>query len=130
MEHRAEIEEVKDQFRVEYNGEVLAESNRALELQEYHPNYNFAPVYYLPEDALNMQLFSKNDHNTTCPIKGTASYLDLKSDNAELENIAWTYPEPTDESADLKGHYAFDMSKKVELYKNGKKVTEWGIRKK
>lgn len=129
-EHYAEIQKVEGPFRVEYNGNVLAESEYAMELQEYHPSYEFQPVYYLPDSALHKDEFQSNDHQTSCPIKGKAAYLDLKLDGETVENIAWTYPNPLESARELENTYAFDPAKKVKIFRNGEQITRWGIRKK
>lgn len=129
-EHYAEVNKVEGPFRVEFQGNVLAESDYAMELQEYHPNYEFQPVYYLPSDSLNMEHFSSNQHHTSCPIKGKASYVDLKSNSGSVENIAWTYPEPLDSVSELQDTYAFDTGKEVTIYRSGTAIAHKSIRKK
>ncbi|MBI38918.1 MAG: carbohydrate sulfotransferase [Leptospiraceae bacterium] len=128
-DHYAEIHKVEGPFKVQFGDEVLAESSFAMELQEYHPSYEFQPVYYLPADSLKMDRLSGNDHHTSCPIKGKASYLDLKTDSGSVENIAWTYPDPLETATELEGTFAFDPSRGVQILRAGE-PTKSGIRKK
>ncbi|HBS04262.1 MAG TPA: hypothetical protein DEA96_04800 [Leptospiraceae bacterium] len=128
-EHYANIRKVEGPFKVEYGDQVLAESNYAMELQEYHPSYEFQPVYYIPEGSINMQLFRPNQHQTSCPIKGKAAYVDLDSGSNKAEDIAWTYPSPLEGATELKGTYAFDVSKGARVLRAGEPVKS-GIRKK
>ncbi len=42
-----------------------------------------------------MDLLSKvDDFQTTCLIKGAASYFDLKLDGEDIANAAWSYEAP------------------------------------
>lgn len=128
-DHYSEIQKVEGPFRAEYEGTVLAESDHAMELQEYHPSYEFAPVYYLPLSSVHLEKLEANEHHTSCPIKGQASYWDLK-EGSEVKNIAWTYPMPLDQARDLQDTVAFDLMKQVKLYRNGEEITRKGIKKK
>lgn len=131
--HYAEIKRVEGPFEVQIQGTTLARAEYAMELQEYHPSYEFAPVYYLPQASVDFSKLESNENHTTCPIKGNASYWNLLSSASpvgEVENIAWSYPDPLESASDLKDTVAFDLSKKVSLLRDGQPVTRWGIKKK
>jgi uncharacterized protein (DUF427 family) len=128
--HYAEIKKAEGVFRAELNGQVLAESSNVLELQEHHPSYEFAPVYYFPEESVNFDLLRAAEHRTHCPIKGDASYWNLEKDDGSVENLVWGYPSPLDSAAELRGTFAFDQGKKAQIFRNGEEIKKWGIKKK
>ena len=90
-------------IRVEFNGAAVADSARALVLHETrHP-----PVYYFPREDVRLELFAKTPQTTHCPFKGDASYWTLKVGGALSENAAWSYEDPYDDAAPIRGHLAF-----------------------
>jgi uncharacterized protein (DUF427 family) len=89
--------------RVEFNGAAVADSTRALVLHETrHP-----PVFYIPLEDVLLDLFQKTSHTTHCPFKGDASYWTLNVGGERSENAAWSYEDPYDDAAPLRGHLAF-----------------------
>lgn len=88
---------------VRAGGAVLGESSRALELVEG----DLPPVIYFPREDLGMAFLDSTDHRTTCPHKGEASYFSIMSKSRTYENAAWSYENPHDEVAAIKGHLAF-----------------------
>ena len=89
--------------RVEFNGAAVADSTRALVLHETR----HAPVFYLPREDVRIDLFERTNHTTHCPFKGDANYWTLRSGDAVSENAAWSYDDPYDDAAPLRGHLAF-----------------------
>jgi uncharacterized protein (DUF427 family) len=105
--HRVETAPSRARVRVTWQGEVIAESQRAVELHEGEsPTKSvISPVvYYLPRADVKMDRFVHTTHSTHCPFKGDASYYSLKGGP---ENAAWSYESPYDEMAAIKGHLAF-----------------------
>lgn len=90
--------------RVTVNGEAIADSRAALELQEG----GYPPVYYLPRADVKMARLSRTTHSTHCPFKGHASYYSIVDGP---ENAVWSYEQPYDEMLDLKDLVAFYPSK-------------------
>lgn len=89
--------------RVEFNGAAVADSARALVLHETrHP-----PVFYFPRQDVRFDLFEKTAQRSHCPFKGDASYWTLKVGKAVSESAAWSYDDPYDDAAPIKGHLAF-----------------------
>lgn len=75
--------------------------------------------WYFPPASINKSYFKSNDHHTTCPWKGEASYYDVIVDGDKNENAAWYYPKPTPSSIDkvkkdFTGYIAFWHGVKVE----------------
>ncbi len=63
--------------------------------------------HYFPPDAVNWDYFTKTEHTTVCPWKGTASYYSITIDGEMSSNAAWTYEAPSDAAAEIKDHVAF-----------------------
>ena len=90
-------------WSVRAGGAVLAESPNALQLVEN----GYSPVIYFPREDIGMAFLDATDHSTTCPHKGTASYFSIASKSMTYENAAWSYEDPKDDVAQIKGHIAF-----------------------
>ncbi len=86
--------------RVILKGEAIADSRDALALKEG----SYPVVYYIPRKDVRMDRLERTAHSTHCPFKGDASYFSLKGG---AENAVWSYEQPYDEMAAIKGHLAF-----------------------
>lgn len=117
--HYAEIQKEKGKFSAVFGSKSIAEADEVLVLQEFHPEFEFPAVYYFPEDSLSLVFFEANRHHTSCPIKGIASYWDLRIDDLHLQNAVWSYPEPLPSFSSIKAHYAFDTSRGIQILRNG-----------
>jgi uncharacterized protein (DUF427 family) len=84
---------------------VLAESDRTVEIEGNQ---------YFPPEAVKKEFFKPNDHHTTCPWKGLASYYDLEVNGRNNANAAWYYPEPKPAAKGIKDYVAFWRGVKVE----------------
>lgn len=94
--------------KVTFAGVTIADSNAALRVEET----GHAPVYYLPEKDVRLDLMRRTDHHTRCPYKGEASYWTIEvpgnsGSPPRSENAVWAYPTPYDEVSGLAGYYAF-----------------------
>ncbi|HET9773107.1 MAG TPA: DUF427 domain-containing protein [Acidimicrobiia bacterium] len=90
-----------------WGGEKVAESRNAILLRET----GLPPVVYYPMEDVRMDLLEKNDHSSTCPFKGVASYWGIDVGWRRIDNIAWAYEDPLPDRADLKGRIAFYVDK-------------------
>jgi uncharacterized protein (DUF427 family) len=90
--------------RVELGGRVIADSRRALRvLETSHP-----PAIYVPEaDVAEGVLTPSAAGATFCEWKGVARYLDAAAGGRTVRGAAWTYPDPVERYAPLRGHVAF-----------------------
>lgn len=88
---------------VRAGGAVIGESNAALELTEG----DRAPVIYFPRDDIGMAFLDRTDTETTCPKKGTASYYSIMSKSKTYTDAVWTYEDPNEDVARIKGYLAF-----------------------
>ncbi len=89
--------------RVEFAGEVIAETTHALRvLETSHP-----PVYYIPPEDVRSEFLRPSRRHTWCEFKGEASYYDLVVGGREVSEAAWCYPEPASRFAAIRDHIAF-----------------------
>lgn len=89
--------------RVIFNGETVAESRRALRLQEAR----YPAVFYIPREDARMALYSRTDHASHCPYKGDAAYYTLTVGGRAAVNAVWSYEAPYPALAPIAGHLAF-----------------------
>ena len=102
-DHPITISPVEGTVRVTVAERIVAESTRALRLEEK----GYPPVYYLPRSDADMSLLVRTTHRTYCPYKGDAAYYSIPIGGARSENAVWTYEEPHDAVASIKEHLAF-----------------------
>ena len=102
-DHPITITPANERVRVTFNGKVVADSKRALVLQES----TYKPVFYIPREDAQMALFAKTTNATHCPYKGDASYYTIKVDGREVENAIWSYETPFPAMKEIEGHLAF-----------------------
>jgi uncharacterized protein (DUF427 family) len=101
--HRLEFDEARVPLRVIANGEVIAETQRGLNLREGR----YPAVVYIPREDVRMDKLDSSDHSTHCPFKGDASYFDYKGASGETNQIAWSYETPFDQMEAIRDHLAF-----------------------
>jgi uncharacterized protein (DUF427 family) len=89
--HRISTSPSERRVRVESNGQVLAESARAVELHET----GLPTRYYLPREDVRMDLLTPTDTTSHCPFKGDASYYSAPG----AEDAFWVYETPSEEDA-------------------------------
>ena len=70
--------------------------------ETYHP-----PQCYFPKADLIDDLLVASPFRTFCPFKGTAHHWHLQLSNRLIENAAWSYEEPLQESIRVGGQIAF-----------------------
>jgi uncharacterized protein (DUF427 family) len=89
--------------RVISNGQVVADTTRALALQEA----SYPAVFYIPRADAEMALLERTPHQTYCPYKEDASYYSIRVGDKLSENAIWSYEQPFPAMADITGHLAF-----------------------
>jgi uncharacterized protein (DUF427 family) len=106
-DHRVDLVPEKRHVKVVFAGATIADSTAALRVEET----GHAPVLYVPERDMRMDLLHGTDHHSRCPYKGEASYWTIEVPAAggarRAENAVWGYPIPYDEVAGIAGYYAF-----------------------
>ncbi len=97
--HRITVETSDRHVRVVRDGQVLAESDRALVLHE-----TGCPArYYIPPEDVRLDLLTPSATRTHCPFKGTASYWSLP----DAPDLVWAYPEPKADVSEIRDHLCF-----------------------
>ena len=102
-DYKIRFEPTARRIRVALNGEVVADTTRAmLMLESKH-----LPVYYLPLDDIRQDALARTAHHSHCPFKGDAVYWTVTVGDRSAENALWAYPDPFIEAPDLRGYAAF-----------------------
>lgn len=100
--HRIETKRAGVRVQVTFNGELIADSEDAISMEES----GYPPVFYLPRKDVKMGRLIRTTHRTHCPFKGDASYFTL-SNGRTSENAVWSYEQPFDEVSAIKERLAF-----------------------
>src|ERR1051325_2391202 len=98
-DHPITITPSRERVRVSFNGKVVADTRRALVLQEA----SYKPVFYIPREDAQMALFSKTTNATHCAYKGGASYYTINVDGRSSENAIWSYETPYPAMKEIEG---------------------------
>ncbi|WP_167223887.1 DUF427 domain-containing protein [Pelagibius litoralis] len=106
-DYRIVIEPSGKRVKVIFNGETIADSNRALVLHETR----LPAIYYLPREDVALRFLRASDHRTYCPFKGTANYWNVEVGAKSAENAAWSYEDPIEEALGIRGYIAFYWNK-------------------
>jgi uncharacterized protein (DUF427 family) len=102
-DHPITVDAFDQLVTVRFGGRVIARTDQALVLQESR----YAPVFYLPMDAVDAGVLEPTSHETYCPYKGDASYYSLRDGDAVAENAVWSYVTPYDSVSEIAGRVAF-----------------------
>jgi uncharacterized protein (DUF427 family) len=102
-DHPITITPSKDHVKVTFNGKVVADTRRAMVLQEA----SYKPVFYIPREDAETALFTRTTNATHCPYKGDASYYTIKVGERTAENAIWSYETPFPAMKEIAGHLAF-----------------------
>lgn len=122
--HRIDVLPSSRHVRIERDGVVLAETDRARLLYE-----TSLPVrYYLPAEDVRVPL-RDSALTTICTYKGVASYRSPElPDGTVIEDIVWYYPDPLNDAVPVKDLLAF-YDEKVDVIvdgvRHGRPKTEW-----
>jgi uncharacterized protein (DUF427 family) len=102
-DHPITIKPSGKRVRVTFGGKVVADSTRALTLQEA----SYPPVFYSPRSDADMSLLTPTTHASHCPYKGDASYFSIQGDGRSADNAVWSYQQPFPAMAEIKDYLAF-----------------------
>jgi uncharacterized protein (DUF427 family) len=111
------LEPSPKRIRVVVEGETIADSRRAMLLQESGAQ----PTYYLPPDDVRAEVLEPTDTHTHCPKKGDASYYTVRVGDTVLEDVAWYYPEPLPDAPPIEGLIAFYFNR-VRFFEEGEEI--------
>ena len=113
------LEPVAGRVRVEFAGEVIAETKSALRVCE-----TASPAtYYVPEADVRSEWLEPSDSQSFCEWKGAARYWSIRVGARHAVNAAWSYPRPTAPFEALAGHFAFFAGRVDACYVGGERVT-------
>ncbi len=101
--HPISLEHNKSRIVIRLAGRIIADSVDALTLREA----NYPPVHYFPRKDVEMALFEPSSHSSYCPYKGEASYYSLPLGGERSVNAVWSYEDPYDAVAGIRGYVAF-----------------------
>jgi uncharacterized protein (DUF427 family) len=122
--HRIDCYPSSRHVRVSLDGELLAESTRAMVLYES----NLPPRWYLPKEDVSAKLVS-SDTATVCGYKGWASYYSVELPDGQLvKDLVWYYPEPFHDGAPVKDLLCFldeQVDLEVDGEQQGRPQTAW-----
>jgi uncharacterized protein (DUF427 family) len=102
-DHPMTITPAGKRVRVSFAGKVIADSTRALRMEEK----GYPPRLYIPRADADMGALARTGHSTHCPYKGDASYFSLTVNGRSAENAVWTYERPFLAVAAIKDHLCF-----------------------
>ncbi len=112
--HRVDTRTSSREIVVSRAGQTLARSSRPRLVFET----NLPVRYYLPRADVLVPLEASSTR-TLCAYKGEASYWTTVVDGERVEDIAWEYLEPLEESIALQGFVAF-YDDKVDVMVDGR----------
>jgi uncharacterized protein (DUF427 family) len=58
-----------------------------------------------------MDFLRRTDHHTHCPYKGNAAYWSIEVGGETVENAAWSYEQPFEDVAEIKGYISFYLDR-------------------
>jgi uncharacterized protein (DUF427 family) len=112
------LERTSRRIRVEFDGELIADTTRALRLLETsHP-----PVYYIPPEDVRTEMLEESRHRSYCEFKGAASYWSIRSGERVSPDAAWSYANAQRDFRELQDHFAFYASRVDACYVDDEKV--------
>ncbi|KQX48934.1 MULTISPECIES: DUF427 domain-containing protein [unclassified Paenibacillus] len=107
-------------IQIVLNGVTVADSKRPVIVFE-----TGVPVrYYLPKEDIREEVLTASALLTSCPYKGTASYLNATIEGQLYENIVWSYQNPIPEIPKIAGLYSFYNERVDAVYVDGEKEPE------
>jgi uncharacterized protein (DUF427 family) len=104
VEHPITINPTGGRVVVRVNGEVVADTRDALQLQES----TYPAVQYIPLKDVVQDRLDRTDTSTYCPYKGDAGYYSVTTAAGDtVDDAIWTYETPYPAVAAIAGHVAF-----------------------
>ncbi len=107
--HRVDVLRTERHIRVLLNGQLLAETRRAVALFET----GLPTRWYIPREDVMAEL-EPTDTVTRCPYKGTAGYYSANGDN----DLVWYYADPLPEVGPIKDLLCF-FNERVDIELDG-----------
>jgi uncharacterized protein (DUF427 family) len=103
-EHPITINPTEKHVVVRVHGDIVADTNRALQLQES----TYPAVQYIPIEDVVPDVLTRTDTSTYCPFKGDAAYYSVTTAGGDtVDDVIWFYEQPYPAVAAIAGHVAF-----------------------
>ena len=102
-DHPITISPARGRVRISVAGQVIAQSFRALILEEG----GYPPVFYVPREDAEMPLLERTTHYSYCPYKGDCTYFSIPTGGPKSEFAVWSYENPYDAVASIRDYLAF-----------------------
>lgn len=67
----------------------------------------FEGNFYFDAENVNMENLIVTDRIYTCPYKGYANWIDLKTPDGVIKDVAWVYNDPKPGYTQIKGRIGF-----------------------
>ncbi len=99
---------------VRIGGETVATSDRPVLLEET----GMPTRYYLPREDVTLDKFRRTTFESTCPLKGQASYWSYESPDTVLDGVLWSYEDPIPQAEGITDLVSF-YNDRVELLVDG-----------
>jgi uncharacterized protein (DUF427 family) len=113
------LEPVSKTIQIRFNKVLIADTRQAYRvLETSHP-----PVYYIPQDDIQMACLIPVSGGSWCEWKGAAMYYDVVVGEQTAGRAAWSYPRPTPSFAPIAAHLAFYAWAMDECLIDGERVT-------
>jgi uncharacterized protein (DUF427 family) len=113
--HQITITPANAHIEVTVDGEKLAESSRAVILEET----GLPARYYLPREDVRTDLLRATATQSTCPYKGQAAYWSAEVAGQVHDDIVWSYESPIPEAAGIAGLMCFWTERGANLTVDG-----------
>jgi uncharacterized protein (DUF427 family) len=102
-EHPITVNPTGKRVVVRVNGEIVADSTEALQLQES----SYPAVQYIPFKDLVQDVLTRTNTSSYCPFKGEAGYYSVTVGGGTVDDAIWFYEQPYPAVAAIAGHAAF-----------------------
>jgi uncharacterized protein (DUF427 family) len=107
-EHPITVNPTGKHVVVRINGEVIADTHDALQLQES----TYPAVQYIPFKDVARDALTRTATSSYCPYKGEAGYYSVTTPSGDtVEDALWFYDQPYPAVAAIAGHVAFYADK-------------------
>jgi uncharacterized protein (DUF427 family) len=102
--HRIDCRPTKRRLRVKVAGATLVDTDDTVIVFETA----LEPRLYVDPSLVRTDVLRQSDTSTYCNYKGRATYWSAVIDEAVVDDVAWSYPDPPPESLPIKGFLSFD----------------------
>lgn len=102
---------------VRFDNTLIAESGNSVRILET----SGPPVFYIPQNDIDMKKLEKGRGSSLCEWKGPAGYWNVNVEGRIIANAGWTYSSPFAGYEYIKDYVAFYPSK-LDCFVDGEKV--------